>query len=86
LKFDVIVGQACFEKIIAYLKDEGSNLNATINALNMLLIVNVLGLETSFQGNYFGHIFSKACQYDSTDENIYKKLKYVYVKSTQIDL
>jgi hypothetical protein len=57
-----------------------------INALKFVISCECLGLETSFQGSYFGHVFSKACQYDSADEKICKNLKYVFVKSTQIDL
>jgi hypothetical protein len=61
LIFEIIVGQVCFEKIIAYVKDEGSNLNAMINVLKYVVNCECFGLETSFQGNYSGHVFSKAC-------------------------
>jgi hypothetical protein len=40
-----------------------------------------------FGGNYwgtcFGHAFSKAYQYVTIDENIYKDLTYVYIKTMQ---
>jgi hypothetical protein len=74
------------KKIIIHVKDEGSNFNAMINALKSIVSCECFGAETSFQGSYFGHVFSKACQYDSTDEKICKNFKYVYVKSAQIDL
>jgi hypothetical protein len=49
-------------KIIAYVKDEGSNLNIMNIALELIISCDVLGLEESFQGICFGHAFSKACQ------------------------
>ncbi len=49
------------DKIIAYLKDEGSNLNTLANALKFVVKCETLGSEKNFQGAYFGHAFSKAC-------------------------
>ncbi len=42
----------------------------------------VLGMEESFQGNCFGHTFSKACQYGIAKEKISKNLKHISIKST----
>jgi hypothetical protein len=42
-------------KIIAYVKDEGSNLNAMTNALKYVISCDCLGFEESFQGSFFGH-------------------------------
>jgi len=50
------------------------------------VICESFGLEESFQGTCFGHVFSKACQYGTTKENVCKDLKYVYIKSTQANL
>jgi hypothetical protein len=44
-------------------KDQGSNLNTLKNALKFVVKCETLGLEESFQGTCFGHVFSKACQY-----------------------
>jgi hypothetical protein len=49
------------KKIIAYVKDEGSNFNAMITALKAIVTCESLGLEESFQGTCFRHAFSKAC-------------------------
>ncbi len=54
------------KKIIAYVKDEGLNLNAMIIALKVVVNYECLGLEESFKGTCFGHVFSKACQYGTT--------------------
>jgi uncharacterized protein YqhQ len=49
-------------KIIAYVKDEGSNLNVTIIALRSIMRCEVLGLDESFQDSIcFGHVLKKTC-------------------------
>jgi hypothetical protein len=45
-----------------------------------------LRIEESFQGTCSGHAFSKACQYGTIEEKNYKILKYVFIKSAQVDL
>jgi hypothetical protein len=42
-----------------------------------------LGLEESFQGTCFGHVFSKAYQYATNDENFCIGLKYICIKFAQ---
>jgi hypothetical protein len=74
------------EKIIAYVKDEGSNLNAMTTTLKVVVNCKSFGLKNNFQGTCFGHVISKACQYGTVEEKVCKDLKYVYVKSTQVDL
>jgi hypothetical protein len=54
--------------------------------LYVVVICESFGLEESFQGTCFGHVFSKACQYGTTKQNVCKDLKYVYIKSTQANL
>jgi hypothetical protein len=57
-----------------------------IGVLKSIVNCESLGLEENFQGTYFGHAFSKACQYGIAKEKVYKNLKYVYIKSTQANL
>ncbi len=59
-------------KIIAYVKDEGSNLDDMTTTLKSIVSCDMLGLEESFQGTCFGHAFSKPCQYVTTKERIAK--------------
>ncbi len=73
------------KKIIVFVKDEGSNLNAMIVALKVVINFES-GLEENFLGTCFGHAFSKACQYNTTKEKVSKDLKCVFVKSTQANL
>jgi hypothetical protein len=74
------------KKIIVYVKDEGSNLNAMIIALKVVVNCESLGLEENFQGTCFGHVFSKTCQYGTIKEKMCKDLKYVSIKSVQAHL
>ncbi len=67
-------------KIIVYVKDEGSNLNTLIDILKSIIQCETLGLEESFQGTCFDHVFSKVCQYATTNDKVYKSLKYVFIK------
>jgi hypothetical protein len=73
-------------KIIAYVKYEGSTLNTLANFLGSIVKCETLSLEENFQGTYFDHAFSKACQYVTTDDKVCKNLKYVSIKSTHADL
>ncbi len=71
------------KKVIVYIKDEGSNINAMTSVLKSIVNCESFGLEQSFQGTRFGHVFSKACQYGTTKEKVYKNLKYVSIKFAQ---
>ncbi len=59
------------------MKDEGSNLNTWTNALKFVVKCETLSLEENFQETCFGHVFSKACQYATTNDKACKNLKYV---------
>jgi hypothetical protein len=50
------------KKIIAFVKNEGTNLNAMISTLmSIVSYIYIMGLEESFNRSCFGHVFSKAC-------------------------
>jgi hypothetical protein len=65
------------EKMIAYVKDESSNLNIMVVALKSIVNCNILGLWESFQGFCFGHAFFKAYQYGTTYDFFCKGLMYL---------
>ncbi len=69
-------------KIIAYVKDEGSNLNVMMIALRLIVKCEVLSLGESFQGTYFGNVFKNVYQYVTTNEKVCKNLRFVSIKST----
>ncbi len=74
------------KKIIAYVKDESSNMNAMTFALKSIVSCETLSLQKSFNGTCFGHVFSKACQYATTDEKMCINLMYVSINATQENL
>jgi hypothetical protein len=67
-------------KIIAYVKDEGSNLNTMTIAFKSIVKCEVFGFDESFQGACFGDVFSKACQYVTIDKKNYKNFKFISIK------
>jgi hypothetical protein len=67
-------------KIIAYVKNEGSNLNTMVSVFKVVVKCEVLGLKENFQGTCLEHVFSKACQYATNNEKVCKGLKYVSIK------
>jgi len=47
------------QKVVAYVKDDGSNLQTCTTILNLIVSYNMLGMFESFDGSYFGHVLSK---------------------------
>ncbi len=45
------------QKIIAYVKDEGANLNVITIIVKSMMNCEVLGMEECFQNTCFGHAF-----------------------------
>jgi hypothetical protein len=52
-----------FDKVITYVKDEGSKLNTLTNALTNVVYYSPLPLACPFVGSCFGHVMSKVTQY-----------------------
>jgi hypothetical protein len=67
--------------IIAYVKNEGSNLIAIATTLKSIIKCKVLGLDESFQ-TCFGHFFKKKCEYVITNKN----LRFISIKLVQLNL
>jgi uncharacterized protein with NAD-binding domain and iron-sulfur cluster len=68
------------KKIVAYVKDEGANLNAMTTTYKFVVDYEVFGMEENFQGTCFGHAFFKACQYGTNKEFFCKNLKHISIK------
>jgi hypothetical protein len=67
------------KKIVAYVKDEGANLNAMTTVVKFVVNYEVFGLEESFQGTCFGHAFVKSYQYGTSEKKSSQKLEtYFY--------
>jgi hypothetical protein len=50
-------------KILCYVKDEGTNLDAMTTSLKSVISCEVLNLPTPFDGACFGHVMNKVTQY-----------------------
>ncbi len=74
-----------FDFFFVYFKDEESNLNVMTTTLKSIMRCEVIGLDESFQTTCFGFFSSKVCQYVIIDEKVCKNLKFVSIKSTQLD-
>jgi hypothetical protein len=68
---------------LAYVKDERSNLNTVIITLKFIVNCELLGLEESYHGCCFGHLFSKTCQHGTSNEIFCIRLKHVSIKFAQ---
>jgi hypothetical protein len=68
------------KKVIAYVKDEGSNLTIMTITLKWIVKCEVLGLNESFQGICFAYSFFKACQYATIDEKVCKNHWFIFIK------
>ncbi len=75
-----------WEFFFAYVEDERSNLITMTTTLKSIIKCEVIDLNEKFQGNCFGHVFSKACQYAITNEKVCKNLWFISIKYAQLNL
>jgi hypothetical protein len=54
--------------------------NNTIIASKFIVRCESFNLDESFQCNFFGHVFFKACQYATTNKKNCRILKFVSIK------
>jgi len=71
-------------KVIAYVKDEGINLNSFIIALTSIMSCELLQLLQPFVGFYFNHVMFKACQYAMNETKVGACMKKVSLKDAQV--
>jgi hypothetical protein len=60
-----------FDKVIAYVKDKGSNLSTMTSTLTNVVTYSSFQLISLFMGLCFGHAKSKACEYAYDDSNVH---------------
>jgi hypothetical protein len=78
------IGQAWAKKLTKLLEQYG--LNAMTIALKLIMHCEILSLDESFKGTFFGHVFSKACHYVTIDEKVCKNLIIISIKPSQLYL
>jgi hypothetical protein len=74
------------KKIIAFVKNEGTNWNVMISTLMSDVSYDIMGLEETFNGSCFGHVFSKACYYGTTKEKVCKDIRFASIKNVQSNI
>ncbi len=61
---------AFMHKIVAYVKDKGSNLQTCVKALKVVVSCGHLNTIEPFDGYSFGHALLKVCQYATSDDKV----------------
>jgi hypothetical protein len=61
------------------------NLNIITIGLKSIVRRELIGLDESFKGIYFGHVFSKAFQYVIIDEKVCINFIFVSIKFAQYE-
>ncbi len=74
------------QKILAFVKDEGSNLQTYASALTSIISCNNLGLLEPFDGIFFRHALLKVCQYAIANEKMSIGLPSTSIKVAQSSL
>jgi hypothetical protein len=70
-------------KVIAYVKEENTNLNMLAFALTSVVSCELLQLPSPFSGTCFGHVISNACQHAINDIKLGVGMKEVNVVEDQ---
>ena len=73
-------------KIISYVKDEGSNFKTLALDLTSVVSCKPLALLQPYPGVCCGHIMSKACHYCTHDTKVCIGMKKVPIKEAQTNL
>jgi hypothetical protein len=71
------------DKVIAYVKDKGSNLNTLISTLTSVVTYSLLQLTNLFVGSCFGHAMSNSYQYAFNDSKVCAGFLEVSLKNVQ---
>lgn len=58
------------DKVIAYMKDEGTKLSTLTTTFTSMMICNPFGMTTPYACTCFGQAMHEACQYSTTDEDV----------------
>jgi hypothetical protein len=77
---DVLAKHGFNACILAYFKDEGSNLSIMTSTLASVVSCEILGLLAPFVGSYWGHAMSKCSQYSIDDSKVCVGLSSISIK------
>jgi hypothetical protein len=71
---------------LAYVKDEGFNLQTCDQALKLVVSCGDLGIIEPFDSSCYGHVLSKLCQYATLDDKVTHGLHYPSIKYAQTNI
>jgi hypothetical protein len=68
------------DKVLVYIKDEGSNVNTLENALSIVISCKLLEFKKPFSSTCFAQMKSKLCQYVITIEKVCALMEEISIK------
>jgi len=71
---------------LAYVKDEGSNLQTCDQALKLVVSCGDIGIDEPFDSFCYGHALSKVCQYVTSYDKVVHGLHYPSIKYAQANI
>jgi hypothetical protein len=72
--------------VLAFVKDEGSNLGFMVMALQSIVDIEPLKMLRVYEGTCFGHVMFKVCQYTINDDKVSTRLTLMSVKDAHARL
>jgi hypothetical protein len=72
--------------VFDFVKIEGINLVAMATTVHFIIDYDLLKSFRVYEGTWFGHVMSKACQSDTNDNKVSTRLQHVNVKDARIGL
>jgi hypothetical protein len=83
---DLFTGFDLCDKVISYVKDEGTNLNIFTNALINIVSYVPLMLPQPYAGSCFRHVMSKCNYYATNDIKVCASIREVAIKDVHASL
>jgi hypothetical protein len=80
---DLLAPYNLLDKLIAYVKDDNTNLNTFTMAFTSIIFYVLLLLPQAYATSCYGHAMSKCCQYIINDLKMCGGMKEVSIKKTQ---
>jgi hypothetical protein len=72
--------------VFDFVKIEGINLVAMATTVHFIIDYDLLKSFRVYEGTWFGHVMSKACQSNTNDNKVSTRLQHVNVKDARIGL
>jgi hypothetical protein len=73
-------------QVFDFIKIECINLVVMVTTLHFIIDYEPLKSFKVYEGTWFGHVMSKACQSDTNDNKVSTRLQHVNVKDVRIGL